>query len=46
MEKIIQAGIPASGHIGLTPQTSDKLGGFKVRSGYAPGECFAGVRAG
>ncbi|MBU0709964.1 MAG: 3-methyl-2-oxobutanoate hydroxymethyltransferase [Candidatus Omnitrophica bacterium] len=30
-EKIIQAKIPVIGHIGLTPQTADKLGGFKVQ---------------
>jgi 3-methyl-2-oxobutanoate hydroxymethyltransferase len=29
--KIIKAGIPVIGHIGLTPQTADKLGGFKVQ---------------
>lgn len=30
-EKIIKSGIPVVGHIGLTPQTADKLGGFKVQ---------------
>jgi 3-methyl-2-oxobutanoate hydroxymethyltransferase len=30
-ESIIKAGIPVMGHIGLTPQTADKIGGFKVQ---------------
>lgn len=30
-EKILEAGIAVMGHIGLTPQTADKLGGFKVQ---------------
>jgi len=29
--QIIQAGIPVMGHIGLTPQTAEKTGGFKCQ---------------
>ena len=34
-EQIIESGIAVMGHIGLTPQTADKLGGFKVQGKYA-----------
>lgn len=31
MEALIKAGIPVMGHLGLTPQTAEQLGGFKVQ---------------
>ncbi len=31
IKRIVDAGIPVVGHIGLTPQTTSKLGGFKVQ---------------
>lgn len=33
IKEIINAGIPVCGHIGLTPQTTTSLGGFKVQGG-------------
>lgn len=33
IKDIINAGIPVCGHIGLTPQTTTSLGGFKVQGG-------------
>jgi 3-methyl-2-oxobutanoate hydroxymethyltransferase len=35
-EQIIKAGIPVMGHIGLTPQTADKIGGFICQGRDAP----------
>ncbi|HIU63954.1 MAG TPA: 3-methyl-2-oxobutanoate hydroxymethyltransferase [Candidatus Avacidaminococcus intestinavium] len=31
VEKMVQAGIPVMGHIGLTPQSVNQFGGFKVQ---------------
>ncbi len=33
VKAIVDAGIPVMGHIGLTPQSSSQLGGFKVQGG-------------
>ncbi|WP_196857903.1 3-methyl-2-oxobutanoate hydroxymethyltransferase [Pedobacter sp. CAN_A7] len=32
VEAIISAGIPVMGHLGLTPQSINKLGGYKIRA--------------
>jgi 3-methyl-2-oxobutanoate hydroxymethyltransferase len=37
VKRIVQAGIPVVGHIGLTPQSASALGGFKVQ-GKTPEE--------
>ncbi|MDD4012978.1 MAG: 3-methyl-2-oxobutanoate hydroxymethyltransferase [Candidatus Omnitrophica bacterium] len=31
VKAIVSSGIPVIGHVGLTPQTADKLGGYKVQ---------------
>ena len=38
-QKIVQAGIPVMGHVGLTPQTAEQLGGFKVQGKDADSAC-------
>lgn len=37
IRKITAAGIPVLGHVGLTPQRQNSLGGFKVQGKTAPG---------
>ena len=47
VRKIVQAGIPVIGHIGLTPQSSAALGGFKVQGQTAEqaGQLIADAKA-
>lgn len=35
LERIVEAGIPAVGHLGLTPQNATQLGGFRVQAATA-----------
>ncbi len=37
VERIVQAGIPVMGHIGLTPQSVNQLGGFRVQGKTSEG---------
>lgn len=39
VERIVQAGIPVMGHIGLTPQSVGMLGGFRVQGTEAESAC-------
>ncbi|WP_366923527.1 3-methyl-2-oxobutanoate hydroxymethyltransferase [Metallumcola ferriviriculae] len=47
VKAIVDAGIPVLGHLGLTPQTATKLGGFKVqgRSDTAADKMLSDARA-
>ena len=46
IKAVVDAGIPVVGHIGLTPQTTSKLGGFKIQGkGEAAGEVLADALA-
>ena len=44
IERMVNAGIPVVGHIGLTPQTASSVGGFKVQGG-TPESAAALLRA-
>ena len=43
IERIVQAGVPVMGHLGLTPQAVNQLGGYRVQ-GRAAAEAAAIVR--
>jgi 3-methyl-2-oxobutanoate hydroxymethyltransferase len=42
IEKLISAGIPVMGHLGLTPQSVHTLGGYKVQGRGSDGEIIKG----
>ena len=37
IKRVVEAGVPVVGHIGLTPQTASSVGGFKVQGGTPEG---------
>lgn len=37
IKRVVEAGVPVVGHIGLTPQTATSVGGFKVQGGTPEG---------
>lgn len=37
IKRVVEAGVPVVGHIGLTPQTATTIGGFKVQGGTPEG---------
>jgi len=46
VSRLVACGIPVQGHIGLTPQSINQLGGYKVIgkfSSHLAGSCFSGM---